>query len=49
MVHAIFDTGSANPWILGKQGTLKMDGLKSHSFDPALSPDTFKEPAEADK
>ena len=47
-VRAIFDTGSANPWILSKQGTKTMkQGLEIHPFNPAKS-DSFKEP-KADK
>ena len=48
-VRAIFDTGSANPWILAKQGTLDMDpGLEVYYFDPELS-DTFFEPPDSEK
>ena len=43
-VRAIFDTGSANPWILSKQGAVNMNPKhERHPFDPALSP-KFKEP-----
>ena len=48
-MRAIFDTGSANPWILAKQGTLDMDpGLEVYYFDPELS-DTFFEPPDSEK
>lgn len=44
-VRAIFDTGSANPWILSQEGTKTMKpGLEIHPFDPTKSP-SFKEPA----
>lgn len=43
-VRAIFDTGSANPWILAEQGTKSMKkGLEIHPFDPKKST-SFKEP-----
>ena len=45
-VRAIFDTGSANPWILSKQGN--KDETTNNSFDPSLSP-TFVEPAVEDR
>ena len=45
-VRAIFDTGSANPWILSKQGN--KDEATNNSFDPSLSP-TFVEPAVEDR
>jgi hypothetical protein len=45
-VRAIFDTGSANPWILSKKGTENMKKTQVvHPFDPALSP-SFKEPSQ---
>ena len=48
-VRCIFDTGSANPWILSKEGTKTMkQGLEIHPFDPTLSP-SFKEPSAAEK
>jgi len=43
-VRCIFDTGSANPWILSKQGAANMPPKhERHPFDPEMSP-TFKEP-----
>ena len=48
-VRAIFDTGSANPWILGKEGAKGMDQSKEiDPFDPAESI-TYKEPASAEQ
>ena len=45
-IRAIFDTGSANPWILSKEGD--KSGGSNSSYDPDLSP-TFWEPAEDKK
>ena len=45
-VRAIFDTGSANPWILSSEGN--KDAALNDSYDPGLS-NTFVEPAEADQ
>ena len=45
-VRAIFDTGSANPWILSSLGN--KDPAFNNSFDPTLSP-TFVEPAVLDR
>ena len=43
-VRALFDTGSANPWILSKEGTKTMKkGHEVCPFNPKLSK-TFKEP-----
>ena len=48
-VRAIFDTGSANPWILSLQGTKQMkEHQERHPFDPTLSP-TYVEPKASDK
>jgi len=47
-VRAIFDTGSANPWILSLKGTESMkEHQERHPFDPKLST-TFKEPGMPD-
>ena len=45
-VRAIFDTGSANPWILSSEGN--KDATLNDSYDPDLS-STFTEPADVDK
>ena len=38
-VRCIFDTGSANPWILSKQGAVNMPPKhERHPFDPEMSP-----------
>lgn len=48
-VRAIFDTGSANPWILSLQGTENMNPKHEvHPFNPKLSP-KFSEPQKGDK
>jgi len=47
-VRAIFDTGSANPWILSLKGTESMkEHQERHPFDPKLST-TFREPGMPD-
>lgn len=40
-VRAIFDTGSANPWILSAEGN--KNGTSNESYNPDES-DTFDEP-----
>ena len=45
-VRAIFDTGSANPWILSSEGNTSP--TSNDSFDPDLS-STFEEPALEDQ
>ena len=48
-IRCIFDTGSANPWVLSKQGTRDMDpDDDAWYFDPELSP-SFEEPYDEDK
>jgi len=48
-VRAIFDTGSANPWILSKQGAENMNPKhERHPFDPAISTN-FREPDKGQK
>ena len=45
-IRAIFDTGSANSWILSKEASEKMSNMKKNEhnfFDKSLSP-TFVEP-----
>ena len=48
-VRAIFDTGSANPWILSKQGAANMNPKhEKHPFDPEKSTN-FREPPKGEK
>ena len=43
-VRAIFDTGSANPWILSREAAESMDmSMEIHPYDHEIS-ETYKEP-----
>jgi len=48
-VRVNFDTGSANPWILSKEGAKLLDpDFKNNTYDKSVSP-TFQEPALKDQ
>ena len=48
-LRVIFDTGSANPWILSTEGAKTLDpNFENYTFDKTKSP-TFEEPALEDQ